>query len=93
MNLHGPLKFVKVETNDEQSTQNFIHELCSTISMQVFNPDPNYNPNLIHDKLENIIQCAKDQHLPIKTIRFNKYKHKNSPWVTNGILRSIKISR
>ena len=26
-----------------------------------------------------------------KTVKFNKYKHKRSPWITNGILRSLKF--
>ena len=31
-----------------------------------------------------------DKNLPNKQIKFNKYKHKNSPWITKSIMKSIK---
>ena len=31
-----------------------------------------------------------DKFFPVKTLRFNKYKHKKCQWVTHGILISIK---
>ena len=39
----------------------------------------------------DVITSAQEKHLPEKTVRFNKYKHKCSPWMTNGILQSIKF--
>ena len=33
-----------------------------------------------------IIQQAKDTHLPRKTVKFKKKKHKKSKWMTYGIL-------
>ena len=50
------------------------------------NNDPNENYNI----LETTIQSAIVEAIPSKKIRFNKYKHRKSPWITNGILRSIK---
>ena len=29
--------------------------------------------------------------MPMKKIRLNKYKHKKTEWITNGILKSIKF--
>ena len=49
--------------------------------------DHNENYNII----ENIIIDSKNKHLPSKLVRFNKYKHKLSPWITNGILTSISF--
>ena len=48
--------------------------------------DPNSNYNILMDLLEN----ANVKHMPYKLVTFNKYKHKNSLWITNGILKSIK---
>ena len=31
-----------------------------------------------------------NEHFPIKRVKFNKYKHKTTPWITNGILISLK---
>ena len=43
-----------------------------------------------YNKFVNTILQIKEKHLPTKLVKFNKYKHKFSPWVTNSILRSIK---
>ena len=37
-----------------------------------------------------LLQDAKDKHLPVRKIKFNKYKHKKNNWITRGMLRSIK---
>ena len=34
-------------------------------------------------------QLAKDKHLPMKSVRYQKRKHKKSKWMTTGILNSI----
>ena len=38
----------------------------------------------------NKITDAINKHLPMKTIKFNKNKHKGNPWITRGILNSLK---
>ena len=38
----------------------------------------------------SLLQDAKDKHLPVRKIKFNKYKHKKNNWITRGILKSIK---
>ena len=48
-------------------------------------------PDKNHDILENVLTKLKDTHLPTKKVRYNKYKHKDSPWITQGILNSIKF--
>ena len=32
-----------------------------------------------------------DKFLPVKIIKYNKHKQKNSRWITQGIIRSIKF--
>ena len=39
--------------------------------------------------LNILISQAKDKHLPIKLVKFNKHKHKKSNWISIGIIRSI----
>lgn len=46
--------------------------------------------DLSYDKFIAIYKEKLDYHIPIKTARFNKYKHKNEPWVSKGILISTK---
>ena len=33
---------------------------------------------------------AKNKHMPCKLVKFNKYKHKKSAWITLGLLKSIR---
>ena len=47
------------------------------------------NPNQNLNILNYAISQAKRQHVPSRTAKFNKHKHKISTWITNGILRSI----
>ena len=47
------------------------------------NPNDNYEIFITH------FQLAKDKHLPMKSVRYQKRKHKKSKWMTTGILNSI----
>ena len=41
---------------------------------------------IMHD---DIIR-ATNKHIPCKLVKFNKYKHKKSTWITQGLLKSIR---
>ena len=47
------------------------------------NPNDNYEIFITH------FQLAKNKHLPMKSVRYQKRKHKKSKWMTTGILNSI----
>ena len=47
------------------------------------------NPHENYDTFMKIVQQAKDTHLPRKTVKFNKKKHKKFKWITYGILNFI----
>ena len=49
------------------------------------------NPNNNYDVLHDLICALKQKHFPNKKIKFNKYKHKSTPWITTGNLKSIKF--
>ncbi len=46
--------------------------------------------NANYDILHNAIKQAKNKHMPCNLIKFNKYKHKKSKWITQGLLKSIR---
>ena len=50
----------------------------------------NADPNSNYTTLCNEILRSKNKHMPSKWVKFNKYKHKKSSWVTQGLLKSIK---
>ena len=39
----------------------------------------------------NVIETARKKHMTGKFVKFNKYKHKKSKWITYGILKSIRF--
>ncbi len=47
--------------------------------------DPNINYNTLHKVLQNV----KNKHMLSKVVKYNKYKHKKSNWITHGIIKSI----
>ena len=50
------------------------------------NGDPNSNYRIFLSTIVNL----RDKYFPLKRVKFNKYKHKNSDWITNSILISIR---
>ena len=69
--------------------------LCSNIrdSMKntIWNNDLFHDPNGNYETFEKLLVDAKDRHFKAKTVRFNRYRHKISPWATTGILHSIQF--
>ena len=49
--------------------------------------DPTYN----YELLENALTTLINKHTSIKTVKLHKHKHKKSPWITQGIIKSIKF--
>ena len=84
-------KFVKIRVNTEEALNNFKNDLKETLQNMNFENNLYTDPNESYDKLHNAIQISKEKFLPVKVVRFKKYKHKISPWMTNGILKSIKM--
>ncbi len=57
-----------------ESIQNFHGEIQNALDYANLNSDLDTNPNSNYNTLHEIIQQAKR--------KFNKYKHKISPWIT-----------
>lgn len=82
-------KYVKIQTKDELSMNKFCQELSNTNISETLDLSETADPNTNHNILEKTIINAKEKHLPIKIKKFNKYKHKLTPWITTGIINSI----
>ena len=67
------------------------NKLDSLSIMNELDRHPNGNPNLNYIKLENVIYKSMNETMPQKKVKYNKYKHKKSKWITYGIIRSIKF--
>lgn len=81
-----PPKFVYVNSHPPESIECFRNSLSNTnfldsLDFDKLDVDSNYK--IFHD----ILQGNKQKHIPHKKVRFNKYKHPNSKWITPAISR------
>jgi len=83
-------KIVKLSRNDPGSIQNLKMYLKDCNIMEKFDLNDLNDPNENLEKLNSVLQTGLNIYLPTKTVKFQKYKFKKSPWVTAGILKSIR---
>ena len=91
-NMHlkePPVKYITLTKNDATSINKFNMEIMEKVNSKVLNSNLKQDPNINYNILSNIIQEAKHKHMPTKTVKFRKSKHKKSPWITYGIINSI----
>jgi exonuclease III len=53
--------------------------------------DPQADPNQNYSIFEDTLTALMQKHTKIKTVKFNKHKHKKCAWITNEIINSIKF--
>lgn len=77
---HRPHNFHELLKNDLQDMN----------IMNVINTNPNSDPNDSYDILENTLTSLIDKHTTTRTVKPRKHRHKQTPWITQGIIKSIK---
>ena len=81
--------FINIQKTDPLSVDNFINELRKqNIYDRMYQP-LDTTPNDNYEIFITLFQLAKNKHLPMKSVRYQKRKHKKSKWMTTGILNSI----
>ena len=83
-------KYVTYTIQNEQAINNlrqFLIDKQISDRIHTTNVDPDLNYDMLHD----ILQEGLNKYMPIKTKRYNKYKYKNSKWITPAIMKSIKF--
>ena len=83
-------KFVTVTKQDKASVNNFVKSLAESKLIEKIDRNVLTDPNITQHIIESEIKIHYDKHFPTERARFNKYKHKKTPWMTSGILTSIK---
>ena len=79
-----------IQKKGPKEIENFKKEIIKKVRDCVFNTDPFADPNENYKLLEQIIVDARVKCFPIIKVKFNKYKHKLTPWITFGLLNSIR---
>ena len=75
---------------DENNLIKLHNELLSSNIYNLLDKSTSRNPNINYNILENVIISSMDKIMPLKRFKFNKYRHKKQPWITNSLLKSIK---
>lgn len=80
-------KHVFVTKNSASAVENFQSEFADMVKdYSLVNDDPEKS----YSDFQNVINKLINKHFPSKRVRFNKYKHRKSKWITAGIMKCIK---
>ena len=82
-------RHVIIEDKSETSINSSITEIESANILEKLDNNLLQDPNITYQIIDNIIQEAKNKHIPTKKVKFNKYKHGMTEWITPGLLHSI----
>ena len=80
-----------IEKKDKDSIKLLHADIESSLKNIQFPNDLTTDPNLIYDMTEQLKLSAKENHLNPRKVKINRYKHKKTPWITKGILNSVKF--
>ena len=81
---------VKIRVNNKLARKKLCESVGKSHIMEKLNLNKTADPNSNYNIIEDILKKLYEFHFPTKTVRFNKYKHKQSTWITIGIINSIK---
>ncbi len=79
--MDSPPVYVKITKLDKESIQNFYNEILISNELTSLNDNQDLNPNITYNILHQVIQNAKNKHVPCKFVKYKKYKHKKSNWI------------
>ena len=85
-----PPKFIKTYNTSDEAMLNVKHEIQSEELYSKLGKSCTADINLNYEMINAEIVRAKNKHIPCKLVKFNKYKHKKSTWITQGLLKSIR---
>ena len=71
-------KYIKKRVNDKLAYVSLLTDLCQLDIVNDMITDPYTDPNKNYEILENHVTRLKNKHLPPKTVKFNKHKHRGS---------------
>ena len=82
-------KFIEVENNSRDAVELFLSKLRDSDIVGKMDLNKNANPNKNFEIFIYNFTKLKQQYMPRKRVRYDKKLHKDNPWMTTGILKSI----
>lgn len=80
---------IEIQKTDELSMRKVLDDMQVRDLMSRVNRDIFSDPNETYAVIEQNLKESIATNLPTKTVKFNKYKHKKTGWITFGLLRSL----
>ena len=84
-------KFTRIFKQNDDVIQQIKNEINSSELHKNLDTSQTANPNASYNVIMNVIETARKKNMTGKFVKFNKYKHKKSKWITYGILKSIRF--
>ena len=84
-------KYIRLTDSSAMSLGKFKEEIRNSHLKDIITYDSFTDPNYNYNILDGILNHAKQKHLPLKEVKFNKSKHKKSQWITKGLIKSINF--
>ena len=85
----NPNKYVTIEKTDPRPLNGFIEEVKELNIYDQLAQRIDSDPQANYDVFSQLINYAKEKHIPRKTVKYNKRKHKKCKWITMAIINSI----
>ena len=84
-------KFTRIFKQNDDVIQQIKNEINSSELHKKLDTSKTANPNTSYNVILEVIETARKKNMTGKFVKFNKYKHKKSKWITYGILKSIRF--
>ena len=85
------ISYVEIVCEDNQSMSKFYNAMLKTNTMSKLNKDVFADPNETYITIEDDITRNMKKFLPTKQVKFNKYKHKKTSWITTDLMQCLRI--
>ena len=79
-------EYVYIKENSKGAVNNFKTNLAEQNIYDKLTPETNGDPNVNYNTMHDILTESMKKHFPIKTVKFNKRKHKRTKWITRVAL-------
>ena len=83
-------RYVQINNINDTSIANIIHNLTVVDIFSKLDKSPLADVDANYEIIQQEITKAIHDYLPKKTVKCQKYKHKKSKWITQGVIKSIK---
>ncbi|KAG1656757.1 hypothetical protein GQR58_023749 [Nymphon striatum] len=81
---------VMIRRTDGAYYNNFLRAISDPATFSCIHDNPDADPNVLYSNFIEILSKLHEEHMPLKKVKFDRYKHKLSPWMTQGLLKSIE---